>query len=521
MCMPCYNSIVHCRPVSLCLINLVDDHSIAAAIVHVRAITSEERNISKDMTGLPTPFVTARHDQRTSPEIMQQPYILCGPGPMQGQVCVLPPSDAGQPLTIISPSSQVVRTYAPIVQQSALKSTAIHPQPIQGAQHLYCVPVADSSVKPMQAVAVPALIPQLPSLEAAAQPVSGSPSSGGLYTSSTILLDPQAHESPINHMRIIGSGSPSQGCVDPEKEEESHKQPADSRINLLRATVLSQKTSQRGQNYHTGSKKKLSLERLLTYSEDKRSDYIFSQLHNEPHLMSFYRFFKASQLSAHLKLRVLSAEGTSVLRWIECTQTISHIDPEMGPLDAARILISSHGLCRFQLLYPYLKTVYTKPMPTSQLEVDSLLSELNMKHVLCPGLPNYREKYAVLGYHPAHVRVLETPDLKRYDHEKCPVWHVPLDVFSKSTHIVHNMCRQCRSLQNNLVRLVIKACESDPAYREGWPGAVPKKRMSSVITSSQSEQSAQRPRPENPQLPVQPEDCKERTRGGRLSLGTG
>lgn len=485
----------------------MDDHSTAAAICSCQSYQS---NISKDMTGQPTPFITGRRDQRSSPEIMQQPYILCRPGPMQGQVCVLSSSDSGQPLTIISPSSQVLHAYTPLMQQSALKSTSIHPQPIQGEQHLYCVPVADS-IKPMQAVAVPAFIPQLPSLAANAQPVSGSPSSGSLYTSNTILLDPQALEAPQKH--VVGSGSPSWGCIEPEKEEESHKLPKDCQTSVMKATVRSQRISQRGQDHHTGLKNKSPLEKLLTYSEEEKSDYIFSQLHNEPHLISFYRSFKASQLSKHLKVRVLSAEGTSILHWIECTQNISHIDPEMGPLDAARILISSHGLCRFQLLYPYLKTAYTKPMPTSQLEVDSLLAELSVQHVLCPGLPNYQDKYTVLGYHPAHVRVLETPDLKRYDHEKCPVWHVPLDVFSKSTHIVHTMCRQCRSLQNNIVRLVIKACESDPAYRDGWPGAVSKKRLSSVITSSQDERSTQRPRPENSQ---QQEDCKERPRGGRL-----
>lgn len=514
--------LVYHRPVSL-YYDTFCDLTIAIATVHVRAITSEERSISKDMAGPPAPFATARHDQRPSPEVIQQPFILCGPGPVQGQVCVLPPSDASQSLTIISPSSQVVHAYAPVVQQSALTSTSVHPQPAQGAQHFYCVPVADG-VKPMQAVAVPALVPQLQPLAAAAaaaQPAiaSDSPPPGSLYTSRAILLDPRVHESRMNH--VVGGGSLSRGCTDPDKVEESRRRPADSQANVSRTAVLSQKTSQRGQHYHTESKEKLSLERLLTYSEgDERSDYIFSQLHNEPHLMSFYRFFKASKLSVHLKVRVLSAEGTSVLRWIECTQKVSHIDPEMGPLDAARILVSSHGLCRFQLLYPYLKTVYTKPMPASQPEVDCLLAELSTKHMLCPGLPSYQDKYAVLGYHPAHVRVLETPDLKRYDHEKCPIWHIPLDVFSKSTHIVHNMCRQCRSLQNNLVRLVVKACESDPAYRQGWPGVVPKKRMSSVITSGQREQSSWRPRPENSQVLVQQEDCKERTRGGLFLGGT-
>ena len=214
--------------------------------------------------------------------------------------------------------------------------------------------------------------------------------------------------------------------------------------------------------------KPVTLQKLLTTATDVKQNTLHAQLQDEPHFVTFYRFFKASEKSSLLRLRLLTTEGNYVLKWIEVTRQSSHIDPTLGPVDVARILISSHGLCKLQLLFPYFKTIYTKFMPINQEEADVLLSDLSLQHVLCPGLPEYQDKYGVLGYHPSHVRVLETQFLKRYDHEKCPLWHLPSNLFSKSGHLLHNMCKHCRTLQGNLVRQATKACEIDPAERESW-----------------------------------------------------
>lgn len=234
------------------------------------------------------------------------------------------------------------------------------------------------------------------------------------------------------------------------------------------AAVLSRVLLQSAQQSRVPSKGS-SLEKLLTSGEDDmKNDPLLVQLRDEPHLLQFYRRFRASKYSNGLRIRVLNPDDSCILKWIEITRKASHIDPTTGPLDVARILISSHGLCKFQLLIPFPKTIFTKFMPTDQGGADALLSELSPQHALCPGLPNYEDKFSVLGYHPAHVRVLNTPHVKRYDHEKCPSWHIPSSLFSKSGHLLHNMCKHCRSLQNNLVRLATKACEVDPAEREAW-----------------------------------------------------
>lgn len=240
--------------------------------------------------------------------------------------------------------------------------------------------------------------------------------------------------------------------------------------------IISRKAPKNSQQ--VSGPKNSSLEKLLTSGTsaeasapdtDRDPDFgMYSQLKNEPHFVSFYRFFKASDKSSHLRIRLLNTEGDSILKWIEVTRQASHIDANIGPVDVARILISSHGICKLQLIFPYFKAIYTRFMPTNQEEADALLGELSAHHVLCPGLPEYGDKFNVLGYHPAHVRVLETPFLHRYDHEKCPIWHIPSNLFSKSGHMLHNMCKHCKYLHNNLVRLATKACEVDPAQKESW-----------------------------------------------------
>ena len=182
-------------------------------------------------------------------------------------------------------------------------------------------------------------------------------------------------------------------------------------------------------------------------------------LQEEPHLSQFYNFFCKSHLSKHLRIRILTTEGgANVLKWIEVTRQASHIDPSFGPIDAARIVISSNGLCKLQLMFPYSKTLSTRFVPTTMAQANELFSELSPKHVVCPGLPDCETKLNTLGYQPTNIRIVETPNMKRYDHEKCPVWHIPLpcNLYSESGQILHHMCKQCKNLLSTLNKTITK-----------------------------------------------------------------
>ena len=213
-----------------------------------------------------------------------------------------------------------------------------------------------------------------------------------------------------------------------------------------------------------------SLEKLLKPSHKAKEASVFdgaaeanqslsAHLAGEPHLMQFYDLFCKSQLSEHLRIRILATDGgTSVLKWIEVTRNTSHIEPDFGPLDAARILLSSNGLCKLQLMFPYAKTLSIRFVPTTMAQANELFSELSPKHVICPGLPDCEEKLNTLGYQPTNVRVVETPGMKRYDHDKCPIWHIPLpcNLYSESGQIVHHMCKQCKNLLSTLNKTITK-----------------------------------------------------------------
>ena len=203
----------------------------------------------------------------------------------------------------------------------------------------------------------------------------------------------------------------------------------------------------------------MSITSLQDTGASKDHSTMFSLLQEEPHLLQFYDFFCKSHLSKHLRIRILTTEGgANVLKWIEVTRQASHIDPSFGPVDAARIVISSNGLCKLQLMFPYTKTMSTRFVPTTMAQANDLFSELSPKHVVCPGLPDCENKLNSLGYQPTNIRIVETPIMKRYDHEKCPVWHIPLpcNLYSESGQILHHMCKQCKNLLNTLNKTITK-----------------------------------------------------------------
>ena len=274
-------------------------------------------------------------------------------------------------------------------------------------------------------------------------------------------------QSPVAPTRL----SPQQAypSLPPEQTSSLHPDQASSSSSSSSSTISRARpliNEPQKQSKEPGTLTGGSLKKLLVSSPEQPSsrDPLREELAGERDLTLFYQCFLSSSQSQHLHIEVLPSQGN--LKWLQVRQKVFHIDPDLGPVVIARILVSSNGILKLQLLYPIYKTVFTKLFV--EQEIEDVLSELSLDHVICPGLPNYADKFSVLGYHPSHVRIFESPHVKRYDHEHCPIWHVPTGTFSKRDRTAQKMCKQCKYLQNSVVRLATKACEVDPAERESW-----------------------------------------------------
>lgn len=188
---------------------------------------------------------------------------------------------------------------------------------------------------------------------------------------------------------------------------------------------------------------------------------LLGRLIDEPVLMLFYRTFHSCSLSDDLNISLLypTNEGTPPQntgteiepKWLQVTQKRLHVDPHHGPVNLARLIVSNSGILKFQILFPFTKTVFTRLL--GSCDIPEILSELSPQHVLCPGLPNYRENHTLLGFHPEDVRILQMPDSHRYDHKQCPIFHRPrYSVLNERQN--DNMCTECLELQVSILRLI-------------------------------------------------------------------
>ena len=203
-------------------------------------------------------------------------------------------------------------------------------------------------------------------------------------------------------------------------------------------------------------------------------DYeLLGRLIGEDTLTSFYKSFHAHPLSEDLEVRLLDPLGEegsnfhhhdvgsptapkNLPRWLQITRKRMHIDPNLGPISLARILVSNTGIIKFQHLFPVIRTVFMHHV--KGCNISALLGELSPRKVLCPGLPDYRSHHSTLGYHPKELRVIhtQTPDYRRFDHRECPIFHIPESNLRWKRHFSDNMCTKCIQLHSFILRLLGK-----------------------------------------------------------------
>ena len=213
----------------------------------------------------------------------------------------------------------------------------------------------------------------------------------------------------------------------------------------------------------------VSLEGLLKNQVTKTTagDCDTSSLSEQPQLHAFHKLFVNSGASDALRIRNLATDESGIVTWLEITRRASHIDPSFGPVDAVRILVSSNGLCKLQLTYPFMRTVRTRLIPNTQEDADELLCDLGPNKVLCPGIQDYECRFSrAFSRVPAHVRAVDTlQGAKRYEHDHCLVWHAPAHSFSVPGQVLHNVCRNCRQMDGILLkRLASRGHVTDPHH---------------------------------------------------------
>ena len=361
----------------------------------------------------------------------------------------LPPHSINQNSVIFPSGKSLVSTTAPSLPQVVSPSKCIPSIPQSLQVHSSLTPQSSSGTTEPVQISKPALL------------VPTTPVKPALQTS-FFMRDPlnKMLSSSIERKQL-------EGHKEDDEEEDTSSSSATSMQPLISANPALISGNGESETASRIEEREISLKQLLKVESSRpHQDTFADQLRDEVDLTRFYKCFKGSKQSDHLDIDILPTVGDSTLKWLQVRQKCFHIDPELGPVIVARVLVSSSGLLKFQLLFPVYKTVYTKLFVEKEME--GILAELSHDHVICPGLPGYKDKFSVLGYHPSHVRVLETTHVQRYDHEDCPIWHVPSMTYSKSNRTIQNMCKQCKYLQNSMVRLATKACEVDPAERESW-----------------------------------------------------
>lgn len=226
---------------------------------------------------------------------------------------------------------------------------------------------------------------------------------------------------------------------------------------------------------------------------------LLGRLIDEPVLMLFYRSFHSCSLSDNLNICLLdptgegsppSNRGTEIQpKWLQVTQKRLHVDPHHGPVTLARLLVSNSGILKFQILFPFAKTVFTRLL--GSCDISEVLSELSPQHVLCPGLPNYQENHSLLGFHPENVRILQMPDSHRYDHKHCQVFHRPRYA-ALNERQNDNMCTECLELQVSILRLIFtrfSRTEQEKRVLHALPSATSSAPLPLSVTSAKDSSS--------------------------------
>lgn len=122
-----------------------------------------------------------------------------------------------------------------------------------------------------------------------------------------------------------------------------------------------------------------------------------------------------------------------------------------GPVQPTRIVFSSDGTYSFQVLYHSLVHASWKSSQAPHVTITNIIDTLiDSGHVLCPGIVDYEDKFKdFLKTDNKDLRSWTLP-IRRYDSVTCQMWHKPSNSRLPSDSPLIDLCKECRSLYQDM-----------------------------------------------------------------------
>ena len=165
-----------------------------------------------------------------------------------------------------------------------------------------------------------------------------------------------------------------------------------------------------------------------------------------------------------------AASGGISLTWLEVCQRKAKVIPEVGPVHPVRVVIGMSLVCKLQIVCPVVRTVQQVALRCHDDEsLFKLLQQLlpKSKYAVCPGIPDYIERYSALIRHPIKcLRKISIGDeILRCESVCCLLWHMPTDQRSSPGERLFSVCAHCKNVDRLLAKDAAAAAASSSVTR--------------------------------------------------------
>lgn len=169
-----------------------------------------------------------------------------------------------------------------------------------------------------------------------------------------------------------------------------------------------------------------------------------------------------------------AASGGIGLTWLEVSQCQAKVISEVGPVHPVRVVIGMSLVCKLQIVWLVVCTVQQVALRCHDDEsLFKLLQQMlpKLKYAVCPGIPDYIERYSAFSHHPVKClrKVSVGDEILRCESVCCLLWHMPTDQRSIPGEQLFNVCAHCRNVDRLLAKDVAAASSSDTKIARTLP----------------------------------------------------